>query len=480
MKKRIMVLISLLILLYDFYQVKYLFETKNRLEKELIMKSEKISEVVKNFIKSEFDKRYLALELYYGKIFAEFENDRHEEEEYAVYNEKMVRIAGSLDIDFEKYQSRLNAVKINKIKKMELFSNNEFVVIAGYYKGNVKAVRFSPPGEFDLIGNFERFSKMVMEKGDINELLVSENREFTLHSNEKNIRDIIKEIEIYNALNEYNEKYYLLIKYNMTNYNKTISKTVSDILFGIIISFITGVLLVLYYFIDLKYYRSLEYIKNKEKDILTGHLASGVAHEIRNPLNSINYTIEYINAMTNDNSIKENIRYIKDEIMRIERTLREFLEIRKEIPLNMELVNLTEIVNYVLTVMKKELEAEKIAVKFEAREESEIYGDRDKIIECLVNVMKNSIASMREQHEKHIKVEIHNKSITITDIGKGIPKEQLGMIFDLYYTTKESGSGIGLYRVKKIIEGHKGKVTVKSDIGRGTVVTIKFDGGKND
>jgi two-component system sensor histidine kinase AtoS len=234
-----------------------------------------------------------------------------------------------------------------------------------------------------------------------------------------------------------------------------------------------------------KYEETREFIKEKEKDILVGSVASGVAHEIRNPLNSINYMLEYMRAISTDEKIRPYLSMIKEEILRIERSLRDFLDMRREITYNREKIDFNDIAEKTLELMMPELEAERIEILIRANSRLEITGDRDRMKEVLVNFLKNSIEALRGCENKKITVIVDNNGFEVHDNGNGIGNEEMSRLFNLYYTTKEEGNGIGLYRTKKIVEAHGGEIDVKSLPGRGTKIKVSFkrgvaDGGHTD
>jgi len=103
------------------------------------------------------------------------------------------------------------------------------------------------------------------------------------------------------------------------------------------------------------------------------------------------------------------------------------------------------------------------------------------LVQCLSNLLRNAYEAM-ERGIVSVEVEkAHRKVIIlITDTGKGIPADELGHIFDPFFTTKDKGMGIGLYLARKIVEAHDGRISARSEAGRGTTFIIHLPGGRHE
>lgn len=471
MKKILFIMIILTVVFYDAYQIKYYFETQNALEKELKTKSEKISEVIKYFMKEKIEKGYVIEEVFYNRIFDEFISRNTSGKEYVVLNNKLISIEGNLTIDLNSLLPKLREISEQKIKAIELYNDSNYILIGGYRNNGIAVVKYDIPEKLKESISIDEFKKTVMEKGDIKEIGISTDKpQMVCGANE---RIVEKEINIYDSLNETEKTFVISIKFDMSNYLRMTNKNMTDILFSIIITIFIILLTGLYGYINIKYDKTKEYLKEKEKDILAGSIASGVAHEIRNPLNAINYTIEYMKALITDDEMKKNLAAIKDEIRRIDKSLKEFLDIRKEIALHKEKISINKIVEEIALILGNEFKAHNIKLEIEDKYELNIEGDYDKIKEVFLNILKNSKESIAGGNGR-INIKIREKEILFSDNGIGMEKENIEQMFNLYYTTKEDGNGIGMYRAKKIIEGHNGKIIVKSQKGKGTETKLIF------
>ncbi|MFQ3547202.1 MAG: ATP-binding protein [Termitinemataceae bacterium] len=231
-------------------------------------------------------------------------------------------------------------------------------------------------------------------------------------------------------------------------------------------------------------------------------LAAGVAHEIKNPLGSISIHIQLIQkalqasraacidgpedqlesrsssatiAITPFNQLEKYISVVNEEIDRLNRIVVDFLFAVR--PMNMELRegNLNELIKELIDFVHYELEAGNIKAVLDLDPNlPRLCYDERYIKQALLNLIKNAIAAMPEGGTLTLKTEgspteVH---IHVTDTGMGICEENLAKIFEPYFTTKETGSGLGLTLVFKIIKEHRGDITVKSREGEGASFMI--------
>ncbi len=155
---------------------------------------------------------------------------------------------------------------------------------------------------------------------------------------------------------------------------------------------------------------------------------------------------------------------------------------RTPIP-NFEFIDVRNLFNHILVLLKFDMEREKIELKCYLEEGLLIHVDKEQIEQVLINLIKNAIQALEENDEDgkdksiEIKAGHHDKSgifISIGDNGPGIDEDALKKIFIPFFTTKKSGSGIGLSLSKQIMRKHKGSITVKSTINEGTVFILRF------
>jgi len=224
--------------------------------------------------------------------------------------------------------------------------------------------------------------------------------------------------------------------------------------------------------------RLQEQIKRQEQLTAMGHLASGVAHEIRNPLNAISIIAQRLRAEFTPVSDGEEYRQLtttlSQETQRINEIIQQFLQFARPPQLQKSRCSLVEIARRVAALIQPEVYARGLSLNLRCLSVPEIFGDPDKLQQALINLMQNSIHACQKGDEITLscKEETGGVRIEIQDTGEGIAEENLGKIFNLYYTTRESGSGLGLSIVQQIISLHDGRIEVQSEKGRGTLFTI--------
>lgn len=225
-----------------------------------------------------------------------------------------------------------------------------------------------------------------------------------------------------------------------------------------------------------------ERLRRAEHLSTVGQLASGIAHEIRNPLNLINLSIDHMKEkFIPDNSQKregfiELISRIKDEIHRLNRLAGNFLDYGKPLRLNRRETDIKGIIDDTVLFVKKMAEGQGIIIKRDfINGLQKAYIDGEQLRECFMNILLNSFQAMPEGGEIKIvtSCKLHPESssgssqrpeveIEISDKGIGIPQENMDKIFEPYFTTKRLGIGLGLALTKRIIEEHSGRIEVES------------------
>ncbi len=230
--------------------------------------------------------------------------------------------------------------------------------------------------------------------------------------------------------------------------------------------------------------RSYEETKESEKVQMMSILAAGVAHEIGNPLNSLNIHLQLLSRELNDindknQEVLELLDVAKSEVKRLDLIITQFLTaIRPTKPI-MAKVDLNELIKYVLNFMKNELLDHNVIVNISLENKlPEISGDANQLKQALFNLIKNSIQAMTTGGNLNIStvlnVEKDNIKLTIKDTGSGISSEKITHIFEPYFTDKNNGTGLGLMIVDRIIREHGGELAVESEPGKGTSFILNF------
>lgn len=209
-------------------------------------------------------------------------------------------------------------------------------------------------------------------------------------------------------------------------------------------------------------------------------LTTGVAHEVKNPLNSIVIQL----ALLQQRIVKGNpeaathLAVINDEIKRLDRVVNGLLEFYRPRDLHWHLVDVNSLVREVISLHQPEAALTGVKISFHSRASiASVQGDRDQLKQALINFLLNAREAMSNGGQIDITTfcKGHNSVvIEIQDQGKGIDPERMPKIFDLFYTTKKEGSGLGLAVTYRIIQLHGGQIDVSSRPGKGTLVTLSL------
>lgn len=218
-----------------------------------------------------------------------------------------------------------------------------------------------------------------------------------------------------------------------------------------------------------------------EQSAIVGRLASGIAHEVKNPLNYISLTIDYLRSKYAPTDEADRTRYyekmdgIKDEIKRLDRLIRNFLSYGRPLNLNLKPIALREMLLQLVALSSEQAEQQGISIEVDSSTPlPQIEGDTERLKSCFSNLILNAQQAMLAGGSLRIsfKVFASGVEVAISDTGIGIDPENLERIFEPYFSTKETGTGLGLALVKRIVEAHGGNVTVESIPQKGSTFRV--------
>ncbi len=212
-----------------------------------------------------------------------------------------------------------------------------------------------------------------------------------------------------------------------------------------------------------------------------GSLAAGVAHEIRNPLSSIKGFATYFKERYREiPADRETAEIMIGEVERLNRVIGQLLEFARPTTLQLEKGSISVLIEDVLKIIAGEMGEKDIALGKELANLPDVSFDKDKMKQVFLNLFLNALGAMDKGGVLIVKVCPVNEQwlrIEITDTGTGIAKEDLGRIFDPYFTTKPLGTGLGMAIVQKILTAHHGEINLESEPGKGTRATILMPTG---
>ncbi len=224
-------------------------------------------------------------------------------------------------------------------------------------------------------------------------------------------------------------------------------------------------------------------LRQAEKSAVIGRLGSAIAHEIRNPLNYINLTLDHLkNRYTPADGktveYSKLIVQIKNEVARINQQISDFLNYSRPAKANLQSIDARKTVEESLRLVEAQAAENDIKIGLVEREAvPKILGDPEFLRSVFNNLFINAVQSMgSEGGNLNIKIspDAGFVSFEISDTGNGIPKENLTKIFEPYFSTKETGTGLGLAIVQKIVDIHNGTIDVESTVGEGTKFTVRL------
>ncbi len=227
-----------------------------------------------------------------------------------------------------------------------------------------------------------------------------------------------------------------------------------------------------------------------EKLAVMGQLAAGVAHEVNNPINGIITYIHLLLKKIEEDDVdpvvwKKNLKLVERETVRIGRLVKNLLNFSRKTEPDFKSVSMKKLVDETLPILEDQFLIKNIDIiaKHDGRI-PDILGDFSQLQQVLINLILNAVQAVDSQGKIKISLSAVGAKgsecfvrLDITDNGKGIPPEDLEKLFDPFYTTKtgdKGGVGLGLSIAKQIIKAHHGRISITSDIGKGTNVSVRL------
>ena len=214
-------------------------------------------------------------------------------------------------------------------------------------------------------------------------------------------------------------------------------------------------------------------LQEQERMAQLGQMAAMVAHEIRNPLSIIKGSADVLQKKYVSEK-EELFSFIPEEIDRLNRLVNDFLQFARKRQLHLKMLNPNQQIQSTISQIKD------INIKMDLAENCpEIKLDPDAFKQIILNIVDNSTKALYENGQIQIKTEIQNSRpykfvLTIKDNGKGMSSDTLKEIFKPFYSTRSSGSGLGMTITKQLVEGMNGKIDIRSNLNEGTTVSLEF------
>jgi len=215
-----------------------------------------------------------------------------------------------------------------------------------------------------------------------------------------------------------------------------------------------------------------------------GTLAASIAHEVRNPLSSVKMNVQMIENRLERLVDPEQIEYfrtkverIKGEVDRLEGSVGHFLAFARPSPLRRRLVQLNEVVDSVLNLLDAECQSHSVQlVRHYADGLPDVDLDPNQFVQALQNLVINAVQAIGQGGTITVTTEATGGgvAVSVADDGPGVPEAIQDKIFDVFFTTREGGTGLGLNIVSRIVEEHRGKLTLASRPGEGAVFRIEL------
>jgi PAS domain S-box-containing protein len=211
-----------------------------------------------------------------------------------------------------------------------------------------------------------------------------------------------------------------------------------------------------------------------------GRITAGVAHEVKNPLNSMRLWLENLKESLPaemDSNAMQAVQVLDKEIDRLDAVVKRFLDFTRPMEVRLEATQLADILREVVEVAQPQLRKSRVEVaQLLPIDVPEVYVDRALLKQAVLNLVLNAVEAMPSGGKLRLMLSRRGEmaEISVGDTGRGIPPENKQKIFQLFFTTRPGGSGIGLASTFRIVQLHNGSIDFTSEVGRGTTFRIEL------
>ena len=224
--------------------------------------------------------------------------------------------------------------------------------------------------------------------------------------------------------------------------------------------------------------RTEELVRKSEKLEIVSHLAASISHEVRNPLTVAKGFMQMFYEDLTEDSKKHLWGIAIQELDRATEIINDYLMFAKPAIENKEMINMWHELQHAVTIVTPLANMNTVQIQFPLRNDEDgfVLGNRQKLQQCLINVLKNGIEAMPNGGELQVLLHHHHSDlqIDIHDSGKGMTHEQINRLGEPYFTTKEKGTGLGMMVSFSIVKGMNGSINVTSEPQKGTCFSIKL------
>lgn len=229
-----------------------------------------------------------------------------------------------------------------------------------------------------------------------------------------------------------------------------------------------------------------------QQSAVVGRLASAIAHEIRNPLNYINLTLDHLRTEFPPDNARDRetferlTKQLKVEVARINSRISEFLNYTRPAALDLRPLDLKSVAEDAMRLIEVQAAESEIETRVEQHGDVQpVHGDEGALRSVFTNLYINALQSIDGNGGRlSVKISVADDGdrtrVEVSDTGKGISPDNISHLFEPYFSTKETGTGLGLAIVKKAIDEHHGTIAVQSELGQGTTFTITLPAERKD